>query len=58
MINGPTVGKLVLARVQSPSLVTEIKLIGKTDAKCFKISGAGYLVTEVKLELHLFNRDD
>ncbi len=57
-MNGPTVGKLVLARIQSPSLVTEIKVIGKPDAKCFEISGARYLVTEVKLELHLFNRDD
>ncbi len=47
VMNGATVGKLVLARVQSPRLVAEVKLVGKSNTKGAKVSSTGNLFTQV-----------
>ena len=55
VVDRTTVIELVFPRVQSPSLLAEVKLFSKSHTECFKVPSAGYFVAEVNFKLHFFN---
>lgn len=53
--DGTKICQFVLFWIQSPYLVSQIKLLCKSDAECLESSSTGYFVTQIQQKMHILN---